>query len=101
MPRRDSPLGFPFSSDPNLPTPQTEPVGNSSFAPDTDAPEPHPQPVLLTVPEVAAWLRTSEKTVRRRIKSGLIRVAPTGGRLVRISSDELRRLTAGNPPEAP
>jgi hypothetical protein len=44
-----------------------------------------------------ATLRMSEKSVRRRIKAGVIRTAPTGGRLVRISSDELLRLAAGDP----
>jgi excisionase family DNA binding protein len=57
--------------------------------------------VLLTIAEVAAALRMSEKSVQRRIKAGVIRTAPTGGRLVRISSDELRRLAAGEPLEAP
>lgn len=52
----------------------------------------HSEPVLLTIGEVAAALRMNEKSVRRRIKSGVIRKAPTGGRLVRISSEELRRL---------
>jgi excisionase family DNA binding protein len=52
----------------------------------------HSDPILLTIAEVAAELRMSEKSVRRRIKNGLIRKAPTGGRLVRISSQELRRL---------
>jgi hypothetical protein len=36
----------------------------------------------------------SKKSIRRRIRAGVIRTAPTGGRLVRISSDELRRLAA-------
>jgi excisionase family DNA binding protein len=61
----------------------------------TEAPEPRPAPVLLTIGEVAAALRMSEKSVRRRIKAGVIRTAPTGGRLVRISSDERLRLVAG------
>ena len=56
--------------------------------------------VLLTIPEVAAALRMSEKTVRRRIKNGVIRRAPTGGRLVRISPEELRRLGADGPSES-
>jgi excisionase family DNA binding protein len=56
---------------------------------------------LLTIPEVAALLRMSEKSVRRRIKDGVIRTAQTGGRLVRISSDEVLRLTASDPPEEP
>jgi hypothetical protein len=38
----------------------------------------------------------SVKSVQRRIKAGLIRKAPLGGRLVRISSDELRRLTTNS-----
>jgi excisionase family DNA binding protein len=64
-------------------------------------PDSHPVPVLLTIGEVAAALRMSEKSIRRRIRDGVIRTAPTGGRLVRISSGELHRLAAGEPPEAP
>jgi hypothetical protein len=56
--------------------------------------------VLLTIAEVAAALRMSEKSVQRRIKGAVICTAPTGGRLVRISSDELRRLAACEPLEA-
>jgi excisionase family DNA binding protein len=40
---------------------------------------------VLTIGEVAARLRMSTKSVRRRIKSGVIRAAPTGGRLVRVA----------------
>ena len=58
-----------------------------------------PAPVLLTIAEVAAALRMSEKSVRRRIKNGLIRKASLGGRMVRISPDELQRLIAGTPLE--
>jgi excisionase family DNA binding protein len=58
-----------------------------------------PAPVLLTIAEVAAALRMSEKSVRRRIKDGTIRKASLGGRAVRISPDELRRVTAGTPLE--
>jgi excisionase family DNA binding protein len=59
-----------------------------------------PSPIqLLTIEEVAARLRISTKSVRRRIKSGLIRKAALGGRTVRISPDEVLRLTAGTPPE--
>jgi excisionase family DNA binding protein len=65
-----------------------------------EEPEPRPAPVLLTIGEVAAKLRMSEKSVQRRIKAGVIRTAPTGGRLVRISSAELLRLAAGDPLEA-
>jgi excisionase family DNA binding protein len=65
----------------------------------TEAPEPRPGPVLLTIAEVAAALRISEKSVQRRIKDGIIRKAQLGGRSVRISSEELQRLIAGTPPE--
>jgi excisionase family DNA binding protein len=74
--------------------------GSTSALVWTEEPEPRPEPVLLTIAEVAAALRMSEKSVQRRIKAGVIRTAPTGGRLVRISSDELRRLAAGEPLEA-
>ena len=58
--------------------------------------DPDPRaPVLLTIAEVAAALRMSEKSVQRRIKDGTIRKASLGGRAVRISVDELRRLTTG------
>ena len=67
----------------------------------TGEPERLPATSLLTIPEVAALLRMSEKSVRRRIKDGVIRTAQTGGRLVRISSDEVLRLTASDPPEEP
>jgi excisionase family DNA binding protein len=49
-------------------------------------------PVFHTVEAVAKALHTSTKTIRRRIKEGVIRKVPMGGRLVRISSEELRRL---------
>jgi excisionase family DNA binding protein len=58
-------------------------------------PEAPPEPGLHTVAEVAARLKVSTKTVRRRIKDGTIRTVPIGGRLLRISSDELRRLISG------
>jgi excisionase family DNA binding protein len=64
-----------------------------------ETPDRRPSPALLTIDEVAARLRISTKSVRRRIKNGLIRKALLGGRTVRISPDELRRLTAGTPPE--
>jgi excisionase family DNA binding protein len=54
---------------------------------------------LLTIEEVAAQLRISTKSVRRRIKTGLIRKASLGGRAVRISFDEVQRLAAGTPLE--
>jgi excisionase family DNA binding protein len=66
----------------------------------TEQPDPCPAtPVLLTVAEVAAALRMSQKSVQRRIKAGVIRKASLGGRAVRISTEELRRLTAGTPIE--
>jgi excisionase family DNA binding protein len=67
----------------------------------TDEPDQLPTPCLLTIDEVAARLRMSAKSIRRRIKDGVIRAAPTGGRLVRISSNELLRLTTGDPPWEP
>ena len=59
----------------------------------TELPERCPEPVLMTIGEVAAALRVCTKTVRRRIKDGTIRTVAMGGRLVRISSDELVRLS--------
>jgi excisionase family DNA binding protein len=58
-----------------------------------------PEPTLYTVEEVAARLRVSTKSVRRRIKDGTIRTVPIGGRLVRISSNELSRLLSRPAPE--
>jgi excisionase family DNA binding protein len=51
--------------------------------------------VLHTIDEVAVKLRMCRKSVQRLIKSGKIIKAPIGGRLVRISSEELLRLTTG------
>lgn len=80
------------------PMPQAATSGGSTSSPVwTEAPERRPEPVLLTIGEVAVRLRMSKKSVQRRIKSGVIRTAPTGGRLVRISSDELLRLATGPP----
>jgi excisionase family DNA binding protein len=56
-----------------------------------------PSPALLTIDEIAAHLNISTRSVRRRIKNGLIRKASLGGRTVRISPDELQRLIAGTP----
>ncbi len=47
---------------------------------------------FLTVPEVAAVLGISEKTVRRRLRAGLLRKAALGGRIVRVPAAELVRL---------
>jgi len=73
-----------------MPTPAA--MASALLMPD---PEPPPEPTLHTVEEVAARLRVSTKTVRRRVKDGTIRTVPIGGRLVRISSEELRRLLSG------
>jgi excisionase family DNA binding protein len=77
------------------------PPGTCAASPFTlvsiENPDPPSALVLLTIAEVAAALRMSQKSVRRRIKAGVIRTVPIGGRLVRISSDELRRLAAGAP----
>jgi len=98
MPRRHSPIGLPLLPNPRDPPPRhVTPRGDPFALFETDKPDQPPAPVLLTIGEVAARLRMSEKSIRRRIKDGVIRVAPTGGRLVRISSDEVRRLTAGEP----
>ena len=103
MPCRQLPTGFPVSLDAfNRPlSPPAARAASPSASVSTEEPDPRPEPVLLTIAEVAATLRMSEKSVQRRIKAGVIRTAPTGGRLVRISSDELRRLAAGEPLEAP
>jgi excisionase family DNA binding protein len=99
MPRRRSPVDLPpFSDLRNLPMPPAMPGSDDPYAlVGTDEPDQPLTPVLLTIDEVAARLRMSAKSVRRRIKNRVIRVAPTGGRLVRISSDEVLRLTAGGP----
>jgi excisionase family DNA binding protein len=103
MPRRRPPIDLPPLSDMrDLPTRYAMPGSDFTYAPAaTDEPDQLPATVLLTIREVAARLRMSEKSVRRRIKDGVIRAAPTGGRLVRISSNELLRLTAGDPPLKP
>jgi excisionase family DNA binding protein len=54
-------------------------------------------PTFHTVEVVARTLGVSCKTIGRRIRDGIIHKAPTGGRLVRISSAELQRLAAGAP----
>ena len=86
----------------NRPTPLAVPPDIASAGFDTvTSHEQSPARVLLTVAEVAARLNISEKSVRRRIKDGTIRKVQLGGRLVRIASDELIRLAAGDPPTAP
>ena len=77
-------------------------VGETAGRPATPAAAPDPamnagttpsEPAFLTIAEVAQLLRMSERTVRRRIKDGTLRKASVHGRLVRISLDELRRLS--------
>jgi excisionase family DNA binding protein len=102
MPRRRSPVDLPpFSDLRNLPPPPMPGGGDPYSLVGTDEPDQLPTPCLLTIDEVAARLRMSAKSIRRRIKDGVIRAAPTGGRLVRISSNELLRLTTGDPPWEP
>jgi excisionase family DNA binding protein len=62
-----------------------------------EAPDRRPSGALLTIDEVAIRLNISTKSVRRRIKTGLIRKAVLGGRTVRIPPDEVQRLSAGTP----
>ena len=79
----------------NRPRPENpESDGHPGPAVETPPPDRRPAAALLTLDEVATLLHMSKKSVQRRIKSGVIRKAPIGGRLVRISLDELRRLTA-------
>ncbi len=60
-------------------------------------PEGSPQPVnqweLFTVAEIASEDKTSEKTVRRDIKAGLLEVLRLGknGRIVRVTAEERLR----------
>ena len=63
---------------------------NQEVAPPAGGP-----PVFHTVEAVARTLGVSAKTIARRIREGVIRKAPMGGRLVRISSAELQRLAGG------
>jgi excisionase family DNA binding protein len=76
----------------STPAPWRNPTVSSLLMTDPETP---PEPTLHTVAEVAARLKVSTKTVRRRIKDGTIRTVSIGGRLTRISSDELRRLISG------
>lgn len=47
---------------------------------------------FLSIPEAAALLGVSARTVRRRLKDGSLRKAALGGRAVRIPARELDRL---------
>lgn len=48
-------------------------------------------PQLLTVPEVAAWVRVSPKTVYRWIKDGKLKALQFGSRLYRVEPDAVRQ----------
>lgn len=57
-----------------------------------------PEPKLdrpMTIAEVARHYRMSERTVRRRIKDGTLQKELGQGRLVRISVEQLRKLSKG------
>ena len=58
---------------------------------------------FVTVAECALLFRLDEKTIRRRIKSGALAIAPGTGRAIRIPVAEVRRMAglpaAGNPAE--
>ena len=96
-PRPGAPLGDPFT-DPAAAVPPAQPATAradtaADALPDTLVPgHPLPDARFLTVRAVAALLRCSEKTVRRRLKDGRLRAVPLGGRLVRIAAAELARL---------
>ena len=62
-----------------------------AIEPDQSRPKGHIE-ALLTVDDVAAYLRVSTKTVRRQIAAGHISAIRIG-RLIRVSADELMRLT--------
>lgn len=65
--------------------------------PPMSEPEGSPQPVnqweLFTVAEIASEDKTSEKTVRRDIKAGRLKVLRLGknGRIVRVTAEERLR----------
>ena len=59
------------------------------------AEEPATAERFLTVPEVAALLGVSQKTVNRRLRAGRLRKAPLGGRIVRITATEFARFAGG------
>lgn len=56
-------------------------------------------PQLLTVEEAAAKLRVSERTVRRLVATGRLRVVQPGGpgHALRVPADELFRDVSGEP----
>ena len=74
-----------------------ETVEATDLTADADAPAAEGPPVFHTVAVVARTLGISTRTVGRRIREGVIRKVPMGGRLVRISSAELQRLAADAP----
>jgi len=62
---------------------------------DQPTPAKHNADALLTVDDVAAYLRVSTKTVRRQIAAGHISAIRLG-RLIRVSPEEVMRLTGIN-----
>ena len=54
---------------------------------------------FLTIDEAAAQLRIDRRTVQRKMAAGLIRKAPLGPGVVRISWSEILRIEAGIPLE--
>lgn len=48
------------------------------------------RPEIMTLPEVAEYLKTSVKTVRRRIASGKIAAFKEGGRVLVLASELAR-----------
>ena len=100
-PRPGAPLGDPFT-DPAVAVPPAQPATARADTAADALPDAIPAPLVpghplsgerfLTVRAVAALLRCSEKTVRRRLKDGRLRAVPLGGRLVRIAAAELARL---------
>jgi excisionase family DNA binding protein len=103
MPRRCSPIDLPpFSDLHDPPTRRARLNGDDPYGLlGTEEPARPAESILLTVAKVAARLRMSTKTVRRRIKEGVIRTVPLGGRLTRVSPDELQRVTASEPLPTP
>ena len=68
-----------------------------NLAGQADAAAAETPPVFHTVEAVARAFGVSPRTIHRRIRDGVIRKVAMGGRLVRISSAELRRLAVDAP----
>jgi excisionase family DNA binding protein len=61
---------------------------------------PAERPAVLTVPEAAAYLRCSDETIRRRVRSGEIEALPRSGPTapIRIRLSVLEALRAASTP---